>query len=148
MDSQVIIDFWFDEIAPANWWQKDVAFDAMIVQRFLTVHQAAAHGELWAWREQPAGRLAEVSVLDQFSRNIYRDDTRAFACDGQALALAQEVVRASLDRELYPVMRAFVYMPYMHSESGLIHQQAVKLFDQPGLESNLYEQRQRLLSYR
>jgi len=137
MKFQTVIDFWFDEIDPASWWQKDAAFDAGIRQRFLTTLQSAASCELSAWRDQPLGRLAEIIVLDQFSRNIYRDDARAFACDAQALVLAQEAVRAEADREVYPAMRAFVYMPYMHSESALVHEQAVRLFDQPGMESNL-----------
>jgi len=134
---QAIIDFWFDEIDPASWWRKDADFDARIRRRFQDVHSAAAAGEFSAWRDRPQGRLAEIIVLDQFSRNLYRDDPRAFACDGMALVLAQEAVRGGYDRELYPLMRAFVYMPYMHSESAAIHEQAVKLFDQPGMESNL-----------
>ena len=137
MDYQVIIEFWFSEIEPAAWWRKDDDFDALIRQRFLALHQAACRCECESWRDQPQGRLAEIIVLDQFSRNLYRDDARAFACDPLALALAQEMVRAGLDRQLDFVMRAFAYMPYMHSESALIHQQAVVLFDQPGLESNL-----------
>ena len=142
MDFQTILDFWFDEIEPAQWWKKDASLDALITQRFLPIHQAAVRCELSAWREQPEGRLAEIIVLDQFSRNIYRDDARAFSCDALALALAQEMVAAGLDQAVYPVMRAFVYMPYMHSESALIHQQAVRLFDQPGMESNLDFERQ------
>ena len=137
MDYQVIIDFWFDETEPAAWWRKDSGFDEQIRQRFLPLHEAAARCECEGWRDQALGRLAEIIVLDQFSRNLYRDDARAFACDPLALALAQEMVRAGLDRQLYPVMRAFAYMPYMHSESALIHQQAVALFAQEGLESNL-----------
>jgi uncharacterized protein (DUF924 family) len=75
--------------------------------------------------------------LDQFSRNIYRDTPRAFAQDPLALVLAQELVASGGDRQLNPTQRAFAYMPYMHSESLLVHAQAVRLFDQPGLESNL-----------
>ena len=134
---QAIIDFWFDEIDPLNWWRKDTQFDDLIQRRFLSIHNSAAAGELSDWRDRPLGRLAEIIVLDQFSRNLYRDDPRAFSCDGMALVLAQEAVRGGYDRQLYPVMRAFVYMPYMHSESPMVHEQAVKLFDQPGMESNL-----------
>jgi uncharacterized protein (DUF924 family) len=87
-------------------------------------------GELYAWRQAAAGadaadaaagRLAEVIVLDQFSRNIFRDRREAFAADGMALVLAQEAVAGGLDRALDPVRRAFLYLPYMHSESVLIH---------------------------
>jgi uncharacterized protein (DUF924 family) len=136
-NDQTIIDFWFDEIDPASWWRKDTEFDDMIRRRFAAVHRAATAGELSEWRDRPQGRLAEIIVLDQFSRNLYRDDPRAFSCDGMALVLAQETVRGGYDRELYPPMRTFVYMPYMHSESAVLHEQAVKLFDQPGMESNL-----------
>jgi uncharacterized protein (DUF924 family) len=136
-DAQTIIEFWFNEIDPQLWWRKDDTFDALIRRRFQSLHCAATAGELYVWRDSAMGRLAEIIVLDQFSRNLYRDDPRAFACDGMALVLAQEVVRGGDDRQLYPVMRAFVYMPYMHSESLLVHEQAVNLFAQPGMESNL-----------
>ena len=76
-------------------------------------------------------------MLDQFSRNIFRDTPCAFATDALALALAQCAVAAGVDRQLTkPAEKAFLYLPYMHSESPVIHQQAVKLFAQPGLEYN------------
>jgi uncharacterized protein (DUF924 family) len=81
--------------------------------------------------------LAEVLVLDQFSRNVYRDTPRAFAQDALALALAQELVASGQDRSLPLAQRSFAYMPYMHSESALVHAQAVLLFDQPGMEDTL-----------
>ena len=103
---------------------------------------AAARGELWAWRETASGRLAEIIVLDQFSRNIYRDTPLSFAQDAQALTLAQKLVATALDKKLPIDQRAFAYMPYMHSESPKVHEQAVALFSQPGLEDNLsYELR-------
>jgi len=76
-------------------------------------------------------------VLDQFSRNIFRGSAEAFAADGMALALAQEALRSGAADELEPRQRAFLYMPYMHSESTLIHTQALQLFSAPGLENNL-----------
>lgn len=95
-----------------------------------------------SWRDQPQGRLAEVIVLDQFSRNLFRDHPRAWAQDAQALVLAQEAVRAGADRLLNTRQRAFLYMPYMHSESRLIHQVALRLFSQPGMSLQLdYERR-------
>ena len=99
--------------------------------------EAAARCELFAWRATPEGRLAEIVVLDQFSRNVWRDTPRAFAQDALALALAQELVASGQDRSLPVAQRRFAYMPYMHSESALIHGQAVALFSQPGLEDNL-----------
>ena len=81
------------------------------------------------WRDGPEGRLAEIIVLDQFSRNLYREDPRAFACDGMALALAQEAVRVRADRAVLLERRKFFYMPYEHSESSRIHEIAVTLFE-------------------
>jgi uncharacterized protein (DUF924 family) len=81
--------------------------------------------------------FSRIIVLDQFSRNVFRDTPRAFAGDGLALVMAQELVASGLDRSLPITQRAFAYLPYMHSESALIHEQAAQLFDQPGLEDNL-----------
>ena len=85
----------------------------------------------------PEGRLAEVLVLDQFSRNVYRDTPQAFAQDALALGLAQELVASGHDRSLPLAQRSFAYMPYMHSESSVVHAQAALLFAQPGLEDTL-----------
>lgn len=123
-----VLQFWFEQSTPAQWWQKDARFDAAIRSRFGELHAAAARAELWTWRDTPAGRLAEIIVVDQFSRNLYRDDARAFACDPLALALAQEAVRTGADKDIAAERRAFVYMPYMHSESKVIHSVAVDLF--------------------
>ena len=132
-----VLAFWFNEATPAQWWSKAAAFDRLIETRFGTLHAAASRGELYAWRSRADGRLAEVIVLDQFSRNIHRDRAAAFAADGMALVLAQEAVAAGLDGVLEPNRRAFLYLPYMHSESALIHTLAVRLFAAPGLEANL-----------
>lgn len=128
MNSQSILHFWFEEIQPSAWWKKDSALDALIAARFGAVLDSARAGELYAWRESAEGALAEVIVLDQFSRNIFRDDTRAFAQDALALVLAQEAVRRGLDRDLPAQRRHFLYMPYMHSESRAIHVEAQGLF--------------------
>ncbi|PKG53055.1 DUF924 family protein [Halomonas sp. MES3-P3E] len=133
--AQAVLDFWFEELTPAQWFKKDLEMDRKIQARFGELHAQAARCECYPWRKTAEGRLAEIIVLDQFSRNIFRDDARAFATD--ALALAQEAVAAGADAELTPQQRAFLYMPYMHSESAAIHALAMKLFDQPGLENNL-----------
>lgn len=137
MDYGEINSFWFDEIDPKMWWAKDAAFDAAITERFAAVHAAAAKAELYPWRRSIEGRLAEVIVLDQFSRNMFRDRPEAFAFDATALVLAQEAVASGHDQLLSLQQRAFLYMPFMHSESLLIHERAEKLFASPGLEGNL-----------
>lgn len=134
---QDVIEFWFEEIKPAQWWKKDADFDALITARFADLHAQAARCELYAWRATALGRLAEILVLDQFSRNMFRDQPEAFATDTLALALAQEAVATGVDSALTPVQRSFLYMPYMHSESLLIHQQAVILYERNGIEENL-----------
>lgn len=131
-----VLRFWFEEIAPEMWWKADPAFDALIAQRFGGLHARAVRSELFAWRSEPRGRLAEVIVLDQFSRNIHRGDARAFAADPMALALAQEAVAAGADAALAPQERAFLYMPFMHSESQAIHEVAERLFRENAPEGN------------
>ncbi len=136
MNAQDILDFWFIEITPKQWWVVDPAFDAQIRARFATVHAQAAAGELYTWRRTAGGRLAEIIVLDQFSRNMYRGTPGAFAYDAIALVLAQEAVAQGADQALPEAQRPFLYMPYMHSESARIHEVAVTLFDGPGMEGN------------
>src|SRR5690606_24117089 len=98
-----VLRFWFDEHGPDDWFAAEPAFDRRIAERFAATHEAAARGEAWRWRETPAGRLAEIIVLDQFSRQLFRNDPRAFASDAMALALAQEAVANGHDKALDPV---------------------------------------------
>lgn len=123
-----VLNFWFNEIEPKQWWITDPAFDALLKERFLGLLEQAASGELYTWRASVSGRLAEIIVLDQFSRNIYRDTPAAFAQDAMALALAQEAISAGALDELNTDERSFLLMPFMHSESKLIHTQAEQLF--------------------
>jgi len=134
---QDIIEFWFEEIDSALWWQKSVEFDSTIKQRFSELHQQASIGELYSWRVTPEGRLAEIIILDQFSRNMFRDQAAAFAQDSLALALAQEAIQAGDDKLLPDLQRSFLYMPFMHSESLLIHEVAERLFSDLGILSSL-----------
>jgi uncharacterized protein (DUF924 family) len=132
-----VLQFWFQELAPQDWFRADPELDNQIRTRFQSIHEAAVRGESWFWRREPKGRLAEIIVLDQFSRNMHRGTPGAFTNDVVALVLAQEAVFNQVDREFSAAEKAFVYLPYMHSESRVIHTEAVKLFSQPGLESNL-----------
>lgn len=129
--------FWFEELTEKDWWKKDETVDFEIKSRFGTLHQKAKAGELASVRNTPEARLAEIIVLDQFSRNIYRDQPEAFACDKVALSLAQEAVANGDDQNLEKRQRQFIYMPYMHSESLAIHDQAVELFTALGFASSL-----------
>lgn len=137
MDYKNIIQFWFEEIDPALRWKKDQDFDLLIKSRFEEVHKAAAQCELFEWRDTAEGQLAEIIVLDQFSRNMYRDTSQAFAFDSLALDLAQNAVLNRTDSFLPTDWKAFLFMPYMHSESKIVHETAVELFSKPGLERNL-----------
>ena len=132
-----ILKFWFEEIESAQWWKKDEDFDRALIARFSDIHARAARCELFDWRADPRGRLAEIIVLDQFSRNMFRGSPLSFAHDALALALAQEAVANKADEALSPVQRSFLYMPYMHSESLKIHQVAVDLFRRNGIQGNL-----------
>ena len=134
---EAILDFWFVETPPKQWWSRSAPFDQLIRSRFARLHGVAAGTGLASWRVNASGRLAEIIVLDQFSRNIYRDQPQAFACDEMALLLAQSAVAAGADLELDPLRRAFLYLPYMHSESAQIHELAVLLYSAAGLEESL-----------
>ena len=132
-----VLDFWFSEIDSSLWFKKDAQFDALLIEKFSQLHVQAAQCELYQWRATAQGRLAEVIILDQFSRNMFRDTPQAFAYDSLALALAQQAIAVNDHLTLSSTERNFLYMPFMHSESQLIHQQAVKLFTDNGNENTL-----------
>lgn len=134
---QEVLDFWFIELGAKNWFAKSDEIDASIRKRFGATHMAAVACELYSWRSDADGRLAEIIVLDQFSRNIFRDDARAFSADPMALALAQEAIAQGYDANLTSQQKAFLYMPFMHSESRSMHEQAELLYSSPGFEYNL-----------
>jgi uncharacterized protein (DUF924 family) len=146
MQAQDVLHFWFQEVTEKQRFAKNDALDATLSKRFGATLQAAVRGELSDWRATAAGSLAEIVVLDQFSRNLYRDTPAAFAQDPQALTLAQVLVASGQDQMLDTVQRSFAYMPYMHSESLWVHVQALPLFTQPGLENTLaFEQRHQII---
>ncbi|GGB37592.1 membrane protein [Tistrella bauzanensis] len=127
-----VVDFWFGELGPDDWFGAGDALDDVIRDRFARVHAGAIRGVCAGWRVEPYGRLAEILLLDQFSRHIHRGTPRAFAADPMALALAQEAVARGHDQRLPPLHRQFVYLPFMHSESLLVHDQAVALYEALG----------------
>lgn len=132
MTYQEILTFWFEECTPADWFGGGVDFDAQIKLRFEATYHAVVAGETASWRETAEGALAEIIVLDQLSRNMFRGTAAVFAADGQALALAQVAVARGFDQALSKEQRHFMYMPYMHSESVVVHEAAVPLFEALG----------------
>jgi uncharacterized protein (DUF924 family) len=136
MTAQDVLDFWF---LPPNdpgygkarpeWFRKDPAFDARIRERFGSLIGQALAGGLREWDMQgPQGALARILVLDQFTRNAFREAPESFAGDTLALAAAQALVDSGDERQLEPFQRAFVYMPYEHAEDARMQQCAVDLF--------------------
>lgn len=130
-----VLDFWF--LPPgqpghgkprAEWFRKDAEFDAAIRGRFGSTIDAALAGGLDSWRTTPAGSLAYILVLDQFTRNVFRDTARAFAGDGFALIAAAEAVGLDFDRALPPLQRWFIYMPFEHAEDLAMQERSVALF--------------------
>ena len=131
-----VLEFWFAETDPRQWGSASAAFDEQIRARFAATHHRATLGELSDWRQSAGGRLAEIILLDQFSRNLYRHSALAFAQDGMALVLAQEAIAAGAEQALTAIQRSFLYLPFMHSESPLIHTRAVELYRANGLPDN------------
>ncbi|KKB08130.1 DUF924 family protein [Devosia chinhatensis] len=128
---EAVIDFWFVEHGYDDWFAGEPAFDTKC-HRFADLHAEVARGEAWAWRESPEGRLAELILLDQFSRQLHRGKAEAFAQDKMALALAQEAVAGGYDMAVDKDWVMFFYMPYMHAESLVIQDEGVKLFEALG----------------
>jgi uncharacterized protein (DUF924 family) len=128
-----VLDFWFgpppQTAQRQEWFRKDPAFDAQIRARFGAPVEAALAGGLREWDVTPATALARILLLDQFTRNAFRDTARAFAGDALALAAAQALVARGDDRRLPgSAMRVFVYLPYEHSESRAVQAESLRLF--------------------
>ena len=150
MTPQDVLDFWFG--APGSldagkprreWFVKKDEFDAVIRDRFGAAIEQALAGGLREWDAQgPQGTLARILVLDQFTRNAHRDTPQAFAGDALALAAARSLVDSGADKQLPPLQRAFVYMPFEHAEDAYMQERAVELFgvlaaDHPGFDEML-----------
>lgn len=133
-----VLAFWLGELdadglAPAalaeRWWRKDPDFDALIRARFGALHAAVAAGRHEDWLASPRGRLAQIIVLDQLSRNLFRDTARMFAWDERALTLAHDGLARHDPAQLATDERVFLYMPLMHSESLADQERCVALFE-------------------
>jgi uncharacterized protein (DUF924 family) len=154
IDAQGVMDFWFGtEGSPERgtqrevWFRKDAAFDTLIAQRFGNLVERAIAGGLRDWDAEPASALARILLLDQFTRNIFRDTPRAFAGDALALDAARQMVASGQDQALPAEQRSFAYMPFEHAEDLAAQDEAVRLFarleaDAPSLKGLLdYAQR-------
>lgn len=134
MDYKDVIKFWFEEVRPEQYWVKDPEFDKLIESKFGSLHNKAISGQLASWRDEQESALAEIIILDQFSRNIYRNDKRSFAYDDLALELSMKAIEKGFDNSLSKEKLLFLYLPFMHSEDKDIHVKAVELFKSKNLD--------------
>lgn len=135
-NAQDVIDFWFGagDQPRAEWFRKDPAFDAAVRARFGALVERALQGGIDDWALSPQPALARIVVLDQFTRNVFRDTPAAFAGDALALAAAQSLVASAQDRDLAPLQRWFVYLPFEHAEDRAAQQESMRLFGQLAAE--------------
>jgi uncharacterized protein (DUF924 family) len=131
-----IVAFW-RSAGPERWFKKDDAFDIDIRSRYLATWQDAAAGALSSWEATDEGTLALIIVLDQFPRNMFRNDARAFASDALALATAKRAIERGVDQRVDAELRQFIYMPLMHAETIADQDRCVALFEALGNENNL-----------
>ncbi len=121
--------FWFDEISAEQWFKKDKNFDAMLSQRAGITVSKALNGQIDNWAETPGGATSLVIVLDQFTRNIFRDTPQAFSGDEMALVVSLKSISSDWLNELSGSQKHFLLMPMMHSEDILIQEKSLPLFE-------------------
>jgi uncharacterized protein (DUF924 family) len=124
---QDVLAFWRDA-GPERWFKKDAAFDADIRRRFMTAYEEGAAGRLADWEKSAEGALALTILLDQFPRNMFRDDARAFAAYPPASAIAARALDRGYARDVTPDLKRFFYMPFMHAEDIAAQERCVRLF--------------------
>jgi uncharacterized protein (DUF924 family) len=133
-----VIDFWFSEHARSHWFKSTSRFDRQIAEQFKVLHRQATDGQLASWEDTPTGSLALILLLDQFTRNIYRGRPDTYMNDSQARDVARRAIASGFDCKLPDAQRAFIYMPFMHSESLEDQDLSVKLFVEAGLDNARY----------
>lgn len=121
-----VLDFWW-QAGPAKWFARDDGFDAGIRERFMAAVEAAKAGRLDTWEATPHGALALLILLDQFTRNLFRNDPRAFEADPKALGIADRAVSAGFDKAFPPSVRVFFYLPFEHAEDMAAQERSVDL---------------------
>ncbi|MDD9911311.1 MAG: DUF924 domain-containing protein [Ahrensia sp.] len=131
-----ILSFW-REIGPKKWWRKDAKVDAAIRERFGETHAQARQGKLDDWLDDPQGALALIILLDQFSRNLNRNSALAFAEDTRCAHLVRSVLARKIDEQMPDDLRAFCYLPLMHSEHPVDQQLCLEKMRSFGVEANM-----------
>jgi len=134
--SSEVVTFW-REAGPSKWFSKDDAFDQSCRDRFLPTYEAAARGDLNEWELTPEGALAVILLLDQFPRNMFRGDRTTYKTDPAALLAADRAIERGYDREVDPQLRAFFYLPFMHSEDLPDQQRSVSLNEELGAPESI-----------
>lgn len=135
MHWQEVYDFWFKQLKSEDWFRVNPTLDETIRNQFEATLIAASKAELSDWRVTAKGALCEIIVLDQFSRNIYRNTPSAFSQDALALVLAQHAIEKGFNKQLTQTEVGFLYLPFMHSESIKIHEVALSLYaEHPNLD--------------
>ncbi len=132
-----VIQFWFEEVGPDRHFVKDITLDKEIKDRFEKTYWEILDGTHDSLLKSAEGSLALVIVLDQFARNMFRDTPQAFAEDNLALQFAKKAIDSGFDQVISSEKQRFFYMPFMHSEDSLVHEEAVKLFEALGNELTL-----------
>ncbi len=134
-EAESVLDFWFGTpgsaeygLARTAWFAKDAVFDDAVRERFGALIERALRGELEGWAAAPLSALAQILLLDQFTRNAFRGTSRSFAGDARALAAASRMVGSRQDEALPPLMRGFVYLPFEHAEGLAMQDEAIRLF--------------------
>jgi uncharacterized protein (DUF924 family) len=126
-----VLSFW-RAAGPDKWFERDDALDAQIRSKFLAAYEAAAAGRLDTWQATPDGTLALLILLDQFPRNLFRDDARAYATDPKARAIAERAIARGIDRLFALPERRFFYLPLMHSENVADQERCIALCREAG----------------
>lgn len=124
---QEILEFWLDEVGPKGWYEASDALDARISDRFLDAWENASEGQYSLWLTYPSGALAYIILTDQFSRNMFRGQDRAFSTDRASLAVAKSAIERGWDLTIDEPARQFFYMPLMHSENLCDQERCVRL---------------------
>ena len=135
--AEELLEFWFSPRAEKRWFNSTPAFDDELRDRFATTYAAACHGELDDWQTTAHGALALVILFDQIPLNIFRSQPQSFASEARARAVAAQAIAQGFDADLTGPQKAFLYLPYMHSETLTDQDKAVELFRQAGLVNNL-----------